>query len=135
MKKGFTLIEVVIALSILGIGLLVIIELFSGGLRLEKFSEEHTRAIHYASTKLEEVLIQKNLEEGEEEGEFDPNFRWRLRLRKMDLLPVEKEPDFKRPVELFHITIEVIWNSGIKQKVTRIESYRTVKSGTDEGKI
>lgn len=134
MKRGFTLIEVVIALSILGIGLMVIIELFSGGLRLGRFSEEHTRALRYASLKLEEMAIRKTLEEGEEEGEFDPNFRWKVGVRKMDILPVEKEADFKRPAELYHIRIKVMWNSGTKQRVTSLESYRTVKSGTDEGK-
>ncbi len=35
---GFTLIEVVIALALLGIGLTVILELFSGGLRLARTS-------------------------------------------------------------------------------------------------
>ncbi len=134
MKKGFTLIEVVIALSILGIGLMVILELFSGGLRLGRFSEEHTRALRYASVKLEEMSIRKTLEEGEEEGEFDPDFRWKVGVRKMDLLPVEKEADFKRPAELYHIRIEVIWTSGTKEKATSLESYRTLKSETDEGK-
>lgn len=36
-NPGFTLIEVVVALAILGIGLVVIIELFGGGLRLEGY--------------------------------------------------------------------------------------------------
>jgi len=134
LKKGFTLIEVVIALSIMGIGLMVIMELFSGGLRLGRFSEEHTRALRYASVKLEEISIRKTLEEGEEEGEFDPDFRWKVGVRKMDLLPVEKEADFRRPAELYHIRIDVMWNSGTKHRATSLESYRTVKSGTDDGK-
>lgn len=133
-RKGFTLIEVVIALSIMGIGLMVIIELFSGGLRLGRFSEEHTRALRYASVMLEEMSIRKTLEEGEEEGQFDPDFRWKVGVRKMDILPVEKEADFKRPADLYHIRIDVMWNSGTKQRATSLESYRTIKAGTDEGK-
>ncbi len=134
MKKGFTLIEVIIALSILAIGLMVIIELFSGGLRLGRISKEYTQALNYASTKMEEVFIQKSLDEGEVEGEFDKNFHWRVGVRKMDLLPLEKEVDFKLPAELYHIRIDVMWNSGTKQKMTSIESYRSIKKGKDEGK-
>ncbi|NWG02305.1 MAG: prepilin-type N-terminal cleavage/methylation domain-containing protein, partial [Syntrophaceae bacterium] len=49
--KGFTLIEVLLAVLILGIGLTLIIELFSGGLRLARTSEEYTRAVNYARMK------------------------------------------------------------------------------------
>ena len=48
-KKGFTLLEVIIALAILGIGLTVIMELFSGGLRLGRVSHEYTQAMNFAS--------------------------------------------------------------------------------------
>jgi prepilin-type N-terminal cleavage/methylation domain-containing protein len=43
-NQGFTLLEIVVAMAILGIGLVVIIELFSGGLRLARVSEEYTKA-------------------------------------------------------------------------------------------
>jgi prepilin-type N-terminal cleavage/methylation domain-containing protein len=46
--QGFTLIEVVVALTVLGVGLIVIIELFSGGLRLGRMAEEYTQAVSYA---------------------------------------------------------------------------------------
>lgn len=44
-RAGFTLIEVVVALAILSVGLTVIIELFAGGLRLARTSEEYTKAV------------------------------------------------------------------------------------------
>ena len=65
---GFTLIETVIALAILGIGLTVIIELFSGGLRLARTSEEYTKAMNFARMKLEEIISQQKIEEGTDEG-------------------------------------------------------------------
>ncbi len=40
-KNGFTLIEVLVAIAILGIGLGVILELFSGGLRSARIAEEY----------------------------------------------------------------------------------------------
>ena len=56
-NKGFTLIEVLVAVAILGVGLTVLIELFSGGLRLGRASEEYTKAVNYARMKMEEIAV------------------------------------------------------------------------------
>ncbi len=126
-NKGFTLIEVVVALAILGVGLIVIIELFSGGLRLGKTSEEYTKAVEYARMKIEEIAVQRSVEEGIAEGEFDDVFHWRVGAKKMDILPIEKSSDFKPPVELYQIKVNVTWKSGSKERSAGIESYKTIK--------
>lgn len=133
--KGFTLLEVVIAMAILGMGLAVIMELFSGGLRLGRTSEEYTKATNYARIKLEEIGSQQNITEGTEEGEFDDVFRWKVSMKKIDILPIEKNPDFKPPVELFQVKVSVLWKSGSKERSASIESYKMSKSGGDEKKI
>lgn len=127
----------IVALAILGIGLTVIIELFSGGLRLGMTSEEYTKAVNYARVKMEEVLSKQKIEEGNEEGEFDQTFRWQVDVKRMDILPTEKNPDFKPPVELFEVKVNVLWKSGskgAKDRSASIETYKTVKPSLDEKK-
>ena len=127
----------IVALAILGIGLTVIIELFSGGLRLGRTSEEYTKAVNYARVKMEEVLSKQKIEEGNEEGEFDQTFRWQVDVKRMDILPTEKNPDFKPPVELFEVKVNVLWKSGskgAKDRSASIETYKTVKPSLDEKK-
>jgi len=130
--RGFALIEVVVALAILGIGLTVIIELFAGGLRLARTSEEYTKAMNFARMKMEEVTSQQKVEEGTNEGEYDDTFRWQVRIKKTDLLPVEKGSDFKPPVELFQVRVDVFWKSGSKERSAGIESYMANKLSEDE---
>jgi len=132
--KGFTLLEVVIAMAILGMGLAVIMELFSGGFRLGRAAEEYTKAANYARIKLEEIVSQQNIAEGTEEGEFDDAFRWQVSVKKIDILPIEKNPDFKPPVELFQVKVNILWKSGSKERSASIESYKMSKSGGDEKK-
>jgi general secretion pathway protein I len=134
--RGFTLIEVVVALSILGIGLTVIIELFSGGLRLGRTSEEYTRAVSFARMKMEEISSQPTIEEGTEEGEFDEKYRWQMTAKKVDILPAEvkKGSDYKPPVDLFQVKIDVLWKLGSHERSTSIESYKICKSGEEEKK-
>lgn len=131
---GFTLIETVIALAILGIALTVILELFSGGLRLARTSEEYTKAMNFARMKLEEIISQRKIEEGTDEGEYDDTFRWQVSTKKIDLLPVEKDSDFKPPVELFQVKVDILWKSGSKERSATIESYKVNKPGEDEKK-
>jgi prepilin-type N-terminal cleavage/methylation domain-containing protein len=125
--KGFTLIEAVIALAILGVGLIVIIEIFSGGLRLARTSVEYTKAVNYGRLKMEEIAIKPKIEEGTEEGEFDPTYRWQVEVKKVDLLSVEKDRDFKPPVEHFQVKVNVLWKSGRKERSALFETYRTEK--------
>jgi general secretion pathway protein I len=133
-NKGFTLIEVVVALAILGVGLAIIIELFSGGLRLGRTSEEYTKAANYARMKMEEISSQQDIVEGMKEGEFNNEFRWQVNVKKIDILPIEKNPDFKPPVELFQVKVNILWKSGLKERSTSIESYKMNKPGGDEKK-
>jgi general secretion pathway protein I len=131
-RNGFTLLEIVVALAILGIGLILIIELFSGGLRLGRTSEEYTRAVGYTRMKMEELQVAKSLEEGMQEGVFDRDFRWQVEVKKVDLLPPEREIQYKPPVELFHLRIDVLWNSGKQERATGIETYRVLKAVKSE---
>jgi general secretion pathway protein I len=132
--KGFTLIEVVVAVAILGIALTVVIELFAGGLRLARTSKEYTKAVSYAHTKMEDIGSQQNIEEGVSEGEFDDVYHWRVEMKKVNILPVERPWEVKPPVELFQVRVDVLWRSGSKEKCTRIESYRTIKIQDNEKK-
>lgn len=125
-NRGFTLIEIVVAMAILGVGLIVIIELFSGGLRLGRISEEYTQAIGLARMKLEEISLAEQLREGSEKGEFNKDFRWQVGVKKVDLLLVEKGLEFKPPVEFYQIKVNITWKSGYKERSTEIESYRTI---------
>jgi len=134
-NKGFTLIEVVVALAILGVGLTVIIELFSGGLRLARTSMEYTKAVNYARIKMEEIAVKPAVEEGTQEGESDDKaFRWQVGVKKVDLLSIDKSIDYKPPVELFQVKIDVFWKSGSKERSTSVESLKVIKPEEGEEK-
>jgi len=124
---GFTLIEVVVAMAILSIGLVVIIELFGGGLRLGRVSEEYTKAAGYARIKMEEISLDKSLAEGVYQGEFDSNYRWQVEVKRVDLIPPGKDITYRPSVALYRVRIDVLWRSGLKDRVASIESYRLLK--------
>ena len=124
---GFTLMEVVVAMAILSIGLVAIIELFGGGLRLGKVSEEYTKAAGFARIKMEEVFLAKSLAEGVQQGEFSNEYRWQVEVKRVDLLPPGRDTTYRPSVALYRVRIDVLWKSGLKDRVASMESYRLLK--------
>ncbi len=129
---GFTLIEVLTAMMILAISMVMIMQLFSGGLKAEKLSGDYNRAIMHARAKMEETLLLETLEEGIVEGEFEDGFRWKTEIATHQ--PADEDPDEEEenprpiPVELLEVTVEVGWSSGERERIFRIETLAVVES-------
>ncbi len=104
---GFTLIEILVAISILAISLVVVLQLFSGGLKSIRVSNDYMQGVFYAQEKMEEILVREALTSGAEEGEFDDSYEWRAEILRMDQL---EEEAAKLPFDTFQITVDVTWN-------------------------
>ena len=129
-KQGFTLIETLVAISILSISLVIILQLFSGGLRSAKLSDEYTRAIFYAREKMEEALLSDNFTEGILEGEFEDGFRWKIETA-VDVSE-EDEIEEKMPFTIFIIKVNIIWEAGMHEKHFEISTIKVGKKiGSD----
>ena len=111
--RGFTLIESLVAISVLAIALVVVLQLFSGGLKAGKASEDYTRGVFYAREKMEEMLLKTPLEEGLLSGECDKTYRWEASVAPV-VLP-EEEVD-RLPFRVVEITVRVFWNQGLREK-------------------
>jgi len=131
-RGGFTLIEVLIALAILGIGLSVIVELFAGGLRSVKISEEYVKATWYGKGKMEEVLSAKDFVEGATEGSFDSPYSWTLDVKKMSPSVGQGKEDEALPVDLYQIVLKVTWPSGKGQRTLELESLRAYEKKEED---
>ncbi len=56
-RKGFTLVELIVAIFILGIVVTAVLGIFPLGLQIVKFSETATVATHLANAKIEEIIF------------------------------------------------------------------------------
>ena len=114
---GFTLLEVIIALAILGAGLMGLLELLSGSLRLSGGARDVTAASVYASQRLEEALLAPSPVEGVETGLFGERFRWTM---ETSFLPEEEKLPF-RPTR---IQVTVAWDDGAKEQAVSLAATR-----------
>jgi general secretion pathway protein I len=126
--RGFTLIETLVAISILAISLVVILQLFSGGLKSSKLSDEYTRGIFHAREKMDEILLAGELTEGVISGEFDDGFKWRAEALHLD---IKEAMDVKLPFRAFNIKVDIIWDAGGHEKHFAISALKLVKPSKD----
>ncbi|MCB1773539.1 MAG: type II secretion system protein [Gammaproteobacteria bacterium] len=97
--RGFTLIEILVALTMFAVVGGVLLQLFHNGLRSARLASEQTHAAMLARSKLTELQAFGALTEGELSGEFDDGYRWRATLSEnVDM--AERYPGTLQPLDL-----------------------------------
>ncbi len=125
---GFTLIETLVAMMLLSISLVVILQLFSGGLKSGKTAEDYTRAVFHAREKMEEYLLMDDLKEGSFEGAFDDNYRWQVDIKYIE----SDDEENTRLVDLVHLQTTVFWPTGNQEKNFQINTLKVTEKRPDE---
>lgn len=119
-NSGFTLIETLVATMILAIAVVVILQLFSGGLKSSKLAGNYTRACFHAREKMEMLLLQGAWIEGALSGEFGDGYAWQSYVERLGPAVDEEAP--KPLVNLFKLTIGVSWPEGFRNKIFNIST-------------
>jgi general secretion pathway protein I len=124
---GFTLIETLVAMMLLAISLVVILQLFSGGLKSGKMADDYTRAVFHAREKMEEYLLIEDFEEGTFEGSFDNNYRWQVNIKFVE--PEDEEEILL--IDLVYLDVSVFWPVGGHEKKFQINTLKITEKKPD----
>ncbi len=103
-RLGFTLLEVMVAMAIVGLGIVTLLQIFSSGLRLGTQSSERTEAILYGRQVMDDALIRRDVRRGREDGSFENKYHWVLRT---DPVREESMLDLSSGWELEQVTLEM----------------------------
>jgi general secretion pathway protein I len=124
-QSGFTLIEVLVAFTILSISLAVVLNVFAGGLRQTDEGKEETIASALAQSMLARVGTDIPIRVGTSEGRFDNGFTWRL-----SILPFADGTDQSAvPVVAEKVTVAVVWNSGANERSISLATIKLSPKG------
>ena len=124
-ERGFTLLEVLVALAILSVAVVAVIQGVAQSLRLLKLSGDSQRALLLADQKVREILAP----EAEREHGEEANFRWERVIRPVEaaeLTPPSGPPRWR----VFEITVRVIWD---ERRQIELATLRTVPAVTMPG--
>ena len=125
LSAGFTLLEVVVAMTIVGIGVVTLLEIFSTGLRLGSRSSATTEAMTYGRQAMDEILLRRRIEEGASQGSLNERARWKLGIE-----PVREPPDtlsLSSAWELKEITLDMRVTDAGRDRPVELRTYRLVR--------
>lgn len=81
---GFTLLEVVVAMAIVGLGVVTVMEVFSMGLRLSTKSSEKTETVAIGRQVFDRILLRREPGDGLEAGSLAQGYRWQLNTSRFE---------------------------------------------------
>jgi prepilin-type N-terminal cleavage/methylation domain-containing protein len=123
---GFTLLEVAVALAVLGVGIVTCLQIFSGAIRLQDRASRQTRAVLHARTAMDALLFQPEIVDHEEERVTAEGFRTHILVRhagKEDGIE-ERDLEFESDYALRFLQVDVTWQDGIGTKSYTLQSLR-----------
>lgn len=120
-ERGFTLIEMLVALTILSVSLAVILEVISSTMDRVRLQREDSAATLLAQSLLARVGSDIPLREGKRDGVYSNGYRWHLRIA-----PFGSADDRKAwPVPAYVVQASVVWHDGARSGSKMLTTLRT----------
>ena len=127
-RNGFTLLEVLLAIMILGLSITVILQQFQVALRAGSRTQGVTRAVIHAKEKLEELKVDKELSESSADGSFDDGYEWETLITPYTYAEEEDQESYENlRYETFQLKSVVKWRYGEREKQVELTTLKTIK--------
>ena len=119
---GFTLLEVLVALAILGIAITVVLQLFAANSRALSASGNYLEASLAGEAKLREIVETGRLTEAAWSEVTAEGYRMEAAV-----VEVEKERTDTLPLRLMDVSVTLGWNWGSKNRQITLRTFKTIE--------
>lgn len=126
-EAGFTLLEVLLAVVILGVSLTTILLQFQTALHAGSISQERTTAVIYAKEKLESLKIENELSESSQSGTFDNGYEWETEISLYEYEDPEEGVSYDDlRHETYKLRSTIKWDSGVNKRQVELITLKTI---------
>ena len=122
-EKGFTLLEIIVSITILATAILTLIQMFSGSLNQAAQADRYLNGVYLAQQKFSQLELD-NFESEIIEVDFDnlDNYHWQL-----EILPYESALNNEEArINIQKISLRVYWEDGGQEKEVQLVSLKTL---------
>ena len=120
-NRGFTLLEILVALVLLATAVSVILQLFSANLCTLAVSEEYVNAAAIADTKMKEILEKEDLEPGIQSETIEETYRADITITEQ-----LQERTEQVPFRLLEVTLTLRWVVGGRERSFSLQTLKAV---------
>jgi general secretion pathway protein I len=124
-QRGFTLVEVIVALIIAGLAAVALMQAVGSGLHATRTASMVNQAIVRAKSHMAAATYGTRLMPGDTRGDDGGGFRWRLRIVPVATAAVRPLLAGPRassvvPVALYGISVWIAWNEGGREQAVHL---------------
>lgn len=121
-EKGFTLLEIIISMTILSVGILTLVQMFSSSLNQAAQADRYLNGVYLAQQKFSQLELE-NFDTEIFEGGFGEQeiYRWQFEVLPYDS-PLNDE---EARIQIQQISLRVFWEDKGVEKEVRLVSLKT----------
>jgi general secretion pathway protein I len=110
-QQGFSLLEILIAFSILALSLGILLKIFSGGVNNAMVAEDYTVATQIAESLLAKAGSEIPLKGHQSSGDENKKYYWQLTINPYVSSAEGFDPK-SLPAQLYKVSVTVTWGDG-----------------------
>ena len=145
-SRGFTLIEIAVAMAILGVGVVTLQQIYQGALRLQDRASRQGRAVLHARAAMDSLLAPRTIADTTSEETTREGFKTRILVRHATAADApmlegsvggsddddERQFGLESEQSLRYLEVEVTWSDGVGQKTYTLKSLRLASEEDEE---
>lgn len=107
-QQGFSLLEILIAFSILALSLGILLKIFAAGVNTAVVAEDYTAAVQIAESLMAKTGVETPLQATQASGLENEKYHWQVEVSPFEFNPENVDPTALTAV-LFKVKVTVSW--------------------------
>jgi len=123
--RGFTLIEILVAMTIMTMGFAILFSLSSRSLDGMRRVEDSERRIAFAREKFEQLKLLSDIEAGDRaDGLLEDGTQWTIEVSPF--IAPAREGTLRNPDAVVHVRLSLNWQGRTERQTWSVDSYRLI---------
>jgi prepilin-type N-terminal cleavage/methylation domain-containing protein len=120
-ERGFTLIEIMVAMTVMAFAVVYLVQLFSANLRMIGTSQDYMDALTRAEAAMREIVEGDKIEEKSWKEETDRGYQVEVSVSE-----AQKERTENLPIKLLQIEMIFSWEKAMRKKSLTLRTLKVV---------